>query len=101
MCRTVARCGSIFHSPGAAGEWFGSGQATPTWRGAITSFFVCLAGIAVVNQFCRGNVMGRCQYEDEIVMVVPRTKVPLPASHGFVDAASEESQTGPRQPTSR
>jgi hypothetical protein len=80
---------------GAAQDWFGKRRSANTWRGAFASLVLCLIGIGVVNQFTRGNVMGRAEYENEIVMLLQRTKVPLPDTYGFVDAESEEGQTSP------
>ncbi|KAG5502788.1 hypothetical protein JKF63_04556 [Porcisia hertigi] len=87
--------GSIFHHQGAASDWFGRTSSAATWRGAFISFALCLSGIAVINQFCRGNPMGRCEYENEIVMQLPRTRVPQPDTYGFVDAESEEGKQSP------
>ncbi|CAG9575069.1 hypothetical_protein [Leishmania major strain Friedlin] len=95
MHRSFVRCSSIFHSKGAADEWFGRTTSATTWRGAFTSFALCLLGIAVINQFCRGNPMGRCEYENEIVMPLQRTWLPPPDTHGFVDAESEEGRQKP------
>ncbi|KAG5503204.1 hypothetical protein GH5_04267 [Leishmania sp. Ghana 2012 LV757] len=96
MRRSSVRCGSIFHSPGAADHWFSGTASTGTWRGAFTSFALCLCGIAIINQFCRGNPMGRCEYENEIVMPLQRTRVPPPDTYGFVDAESDAG--GHKQP---
>lgn len=95
MHRSFVRRGSIFHSRGAADEWFGRATSATTWRSAFTSFAFCLLGIAVINQFCRGNPMGRCEYENEIVMPLQRTRVPPPDTYGFVDAESEEGRQKP------
>ncbi|CAJ1009121.1 hypothetical protein NXY56_003522 [Leishmania guyanensis] len=95
MHPSSVRYGSIFHSQGAAGDWFGRTTSSTTWRGAFTSFALCLFGIAVINQFCRGNPMGRCEYENEIVMLLQRSRVPPPDTYGFVDAKSEEGRQRP------
>ncbi|KPA79466.1 unspecified product [Leptomonas pyrrhocoris] len=100
--RTTARRASIFghgsdFARGAAEDWFGRQRSGNTWRGAVTSLVLCLLGIGVVNQFTRGNLMGRAEYESDIVMSFSRTKVPLPDTYGFVDAESAEGQTKPPQ----
>ncbi|KAK7200397.1 hypothetical protein NESM_000093800 [Novymonas esmeraldas] len=96
-CSAVRRQ-SVFQSRGAAGDWFGRQSSAATWRGALTSFVACMCGIAVVNQFCRGNPMGRCEYESDIVMALPRTKVPPPDTSGFVDATSASGRDAPPPP---
>ncbi|KPI87314.1 hypothetical protein ABL78_3597 [Leptomonas seymouri] len=98
--RTAARHASIFgqgsaFARGAAGDWFGRQTTSETWRGSVASLVLCIAGIGVVNQFVRGNVMGRAEYKSDIVMPIQRRKVPLPDTYGFVDAGSEEGQTTP------
>ncbi|KAL7701695.1 hypothetical protein N2W54_007261 [Lotmaria passim] len=100
--RTPVRRASIFGSGsvfarGAAEDWFGKQRTGDTWRGAFTSLILCLCGIGVVNQFTRGNVMGRAEYENEIVMAFPRTTVPPPDTNGFVDAESEEGRERPER----
>lgn len=97
LCKTCLQRASIFgqgsaNAQGAAQDWFGKQGSNSTWRGAITSLVLCLLGIGVVNQFTRGNVMGRAEYENEIAMPFQRTRVPPPDTYGFVDAESEEGQ---------
>ncbi|KAG5476924.1 hypothetical protein LSCM1_05257 [Leishmania martiniquensis] len=83
------RRSSVLHGQGAADDWFSRNTSRGTLRGTFTSLALCLCGIAVINQFCRGNPMGRCEYESEIVMPLQRTRVPPPDTYGFVDAESD------------
>lgn len=85
LSRTAARRAA---PKGASGAWFGSGQRSDSWSGCLASFLAGLIGIGVINQFTRGNVLGDCTNQAEIVMPVRdhlpvRRAPPLPDTSGF------------------
>lgn len=79
---------------GAGGSWFlGSSGANPSFLASARLFLVTLCGIMAFNFIFRGNVLGRCQNEDEIVLPVrgaKRASIIAPEGYGFIDGSEED-----------
>lgn len=96
----MTRIFSLFSSSsrGAGGEWFtGSSKSSQSLFSSLRLFALCMCGVFAMNWAFRGNMLGRCRDETEVVLPVRsysrRTRyreLMAPEGHGFVDASDEK-----------
>lgn len=81
---------SVSHH-GAAASWFGKQTAFDSWLVCAKSLFVFLCLLGVINFVFRGNPMGHCRTENDIVLPfrLRPTEMPVPVSYGFVEDAEK------------
>ncbi|KAH9586423.1 hypothetical protein LSM04_001329 [Trypanosoma melophagium] len=76
----------------ASKTWFASGDTSNSFRGVMKGFTVCLCGIALINLFFRGNILGKVESEKDVYIPILafRSRVPEPTTDGFVDGTGHD-----------
>lgn len=80
----------------AASSWFGRSSTTDSLWGCTKTFIAGLFIVAGVNFVCRGNVMGYCDDESQLVAPLLQlrsaTNPPPPEGYGFAGDDSSGSR---------
>lgn len=87
-------------SKGAGRDWFtGSSKSNRSFYSSLRLFLFCLSGVMMINFFFRGNPLGRCHNESEVMLpfgkLSRRTRyreLMAPEGYGFVDGNEEVQQ---------
>ncbi|RNF18676.1 uncharacterized protein Tco025E_04372 [Trypanosoma conorhini] len=71
----------------ASAKWFSNANDANSFMGALKGVLLCLCGIACINLWFRGSVLGKVNTENDVYIPVAalRTKVHEPRTDGFVD----------------
>lgn len=97
MIRTFPRLVSST-SKGVGGEWFtGSSKSNRSFHSSLRVFALCMCGVVMINWVFRGNPLGRCHDETEVILpfrtLSRRTRyreLMAPEGYGFVDGNEEK-----------
>lgn len=84
--RTTPVSQLIFRRARAGKVWFGQEADHQTWGGTFKSIATTLIGVALINQLCRGNMLGYVDDSVDVYLPLSRpSSIDYPATYGFVD----------------